>query len=1144
MSGPRSGAMDRRPAFWAAFVVISLACAALAWRLFPLAMPIVNLEVTMTRDGAIAKARELAAARRLVLAGAREATVFNQDSLAQSYLELEGGGKEAFARLVGGAAYAPYWWEVRLFHPGVVEEASIALRPDGSVNGFVRRVPEDYVRDPKTMALSPETALVLAKERATADWGFDLTPYALLEQSQSARPSGRVDHRFVFERPEPLGEARIRLELAVAGDELIGADPVFWVPEAFERRYREMRSTNDTIAQVATVVGGVLYGLFGCVVGALWLLRKRVLMVRPALVAGFVVAGLGALSMLAQTPTAWFGFNTVHDVSNFWIEQIGMAVLALVGGGLALGLVFMAAEGLTRQAFGDHPQWWRVWSRDAAATRAIAGRTFGGYLFVSIELAFVATFYYATNRWLGWWQPAEQLTDPNVLASWFPALTPIAQALQAGMMEESLFRAIPLAGGALIGARFGHRNAGIAIALVLQAVVFGAAHANYPGFPSYSRLVELVLPSLAWAAIFLRYGLVPTIILHAVFDLVLMSIPLFLVDSPFALSQRGVVIAAGLLPLAVVLVQRARQGAWTELAEALRNAGWRRERAGAADVAAAAAPAPAVDAGRGYAPFLQRALPLLGLAGLVIWVLATPLRADVSPLGVSRAEAIAVAENALVARGVTLGPQWERLAIPRSAMEEGIQRRWHTFVWRGAGPDVYRSLVGTALAPPLWDVRFARFDGTVAERAEEWRVTVMGAPAGADGRPGHDGVRQIVHRVPEERPGARLDRAQAQTIVDLTLARQFGDDAKALVFRGADQSERPNRRDWVFVYVDPRLNVGPGGEARVQVAIAGDEVISTGRSLFIPEAWLRAEEEKDGTRQIARMVAGGIVAALAIGVLVYAGVSWSRRRYDKRAFRVMAALIVVATVVGTLNSLPARAFGLSTAEPLFNQIATALLGTAAAGLVGALFVGLVAAIGVHYARLAPRVPLVTRMAPWACGILAALATAGIGAALAALAAPAIPVWPDLGAWTGAWPWLSAITSGLAVVPAVALTLFFLALLAQATSGWTRRLVVVCVALVVSSAAPGVLSGSDLTQSLAKGAIEGASTFAFAWLLLRYDLRTVPSFVATGIALDAAQRAMLAPDAAGFGALALQIAVLVAVAVWATGYVGRLSPRTT
>ena len=111
-------------------------------------------------------------------------------------------------------------------------------------------------------------------------------------------------------------------------------------------------------------------------------------------------------------------------------------------------------------------------------------------------------------------------------------------ALQAGFMEECLFRAVPLSLAALIGARFGIAPSAIACTLVLQAVVFGAAHANYPGFPAYSRPVELFGPALIWGLIFLRFGLLPTVILHAVFDLVLMSIPVFLVAGAARISIR------------------------------------------------------------------------------------------------------------------------------------------------------------------------------------------------------------------------------------------------------------------------------------------------------------------------------------------------------------------------------------------------------------------------------------------------------------------------------------------------------------------------------------------------------------------------------------------------------------------------------
>ena len=646
--------------------LLAAACAWVAWRLFPLAIPLVSLDITLSRDAALAKAQALAAAQHLAPTDARVAAVFNHDDDAQNYIELDGGGKAAFARLVDGRLYAPYWWEVRLFRPGTIDEVVLRFRPDGAVDGFTRRLAETHVRAATTQALTPEAALTLARAEATRTWGVDLAPYRQIESSAQTRATGRVDHRFVFERDEAFGEGRIRLQLAVAGDELVDVSPSFYVPESFERHFQELRSANNAIAAVASIVAGLLYGLVGCILGTLWLLRTRALLVRPALVAGLVVGLLLGAATLANYPAAWFAFPTTRDVDTFWWREVATALLTTVGAGLALALVFMAAEGLTRRAFPHQPQLWQLWSRDAGGSVTVAGRTAGGYLFVPIELALIAAFYFATNRWLGWWQPSEALTDPNILSSAVPALMPIAMSLQAGFMEECLFRAIPLALGALLGAHFGYRRLGIGIAFVLQAVIFGAAHANYPGFPAYSRLVELLLPSLLWALIFLRYGLLPTILLHALFDLVLFSIPLFLIDAPGASTQQALVIAAALVPAAIVVLRRVQQGAWCVLPARLWNGAWQ-PRTVRADEEVIAEPIPMPQV---RSRLLQRALPVAGLLGFVAWLVCTPWHVDAPPLTIDRATAIAAADAALRARGITLGPDWRRLAQDQTGYGE------------------------------------------------------------------------------------------------------------------------------------------------------------------------------------------------------------------------------------------------------------------------------------------------------------------------------------------------------------------------------------------------------------------------------------------------------------------------------------------
>ncbi len=326
--------ITRKPAFWIAFAVVSALSAAFAWRYFPAALPMVNLDVKMTRGEALAQAAAIADRLDLAPPGAQSAVLFAHDGATQNFVELDAGGKPAFAAMIAGKLYSPYWWEVRLFKPGETAEAHVRFRPDGTPYGFARKVPEAEAG----AALDAAAARSIAEERARTDWAVDFAPYKLLEQSQVQLPNGRIDHSFVYEREqEQLGDGRYRLRLGVAGDRLVEVTHSVHVPEAFERRFQEMRFANNAIAQVAGMSAGALYGIGGCILGVLWLLRRRALIWWPALVAGAVVAGLNALALVANAPQAWFGFDTAQPVWVFWGQQFALAVLVLVGGGLALG---------------------------------------------------------------------------------------------------------------------------------------------------------------------------------------------------------------------------------------------------------------------------------------------------------------------------------------------------------------------------------------------------------------------------------------------------------------------------------------------------------------------------------------------------------------------------------------------------------------------------------------------------------------------------------------------------------------------------------------------------------------------------------------------------------------------------------------
>src|SRR5512133_2713705 len=90
----------------------------------------------------------------------------------------------------------------------------------------------------------------------------------------------------------------VRLRLVGAGDELVGVMPFMKIPERFNRRFEELRSTNNLIAGVAGIVALLVYGVGGVLLGSLWLARRHWLVWRPALVAGLCVGALLAAALL------------------------------------------------------------------------------------------------------------------------------------------------------------------------------------------------------------------------------------------------------------------------------------------------------------------------------------------------------------------------------------------------------------------------------------------------------------------------------------------------------------------------------------------------------------------------------------------------------------------------------------------------------------------------------------------------------------------------------------------------------------------------------------------------------------------------------------------------------------------------------
>ena len=957
--------MLRRPLFWIIFIAVSIAAAIFTIRNFSTAFPLVAIDLRMDREDAMRTARVLSEKNVWPPNAFDEAAEFSADQEVQNFIELEGGGKSELARILKEKIFAPYTWRVRHFKEGDAHETLVRFTPEGNAYGFRLKLPDQEKGESKPR----EEAQRIAEATARADWNIDFGRYQLVEASQDVRPGGRTDHTFVYERQdERIREGRYRLRLVVGGDKLTELTHFVQVPEAFTRRYEQMRSANDAINAASSIAVFSIYILGFCGIGLFFMVRQRWVLWRQPALWGVFIALLMGLQQLNSWPLVWMGYDTAVSASGFAIRQVLTAVGIFAAFAVLLTISFMAAETLSRRAFPHHIQFWKVWSRPTASSHPAFGQTLSGYLLVAPFFAYEIVLYFFAQGKLGWWTPSDTLVNPDMFANFLPSLSAIAQAAQAGFWEECLFRAAPLATAALIGDKFGKRRLFIAAAMVLQALVFASGHAGYANQPAYARVVELIIPSFAFGTLYLLFGLLPGIVLHFSYDAAWMALPLFVSSGTRAHIEQVIVILAVLVPLWVLILNRVRSGKWNEVPGSELNGGWHPP-----EVHASLPQEVPLAARSSISPMVLRALPLAGLLGLVAWIFASPFRTDAPPLRINRAEAEMRGRQALADRNIQLDSSWTLLG--RVEDQPGEANR---FVWQRGGREVYGRLLGVYVTPPGWALRFARFKGDVAERAEEYHVYLDGG--------GH--VLRVSHDLPEARPGKNLSQDEARMLALPAVA-----DASHFKEISAETSKKPARTDWTFVFKDT-LDYGlPEGEARASVEIAGDEVADSARYVYVPEEWSRNERARRNLPTIFAAICSILIIAIVAGGAIVGAVYWSRKgQFSARTFFAIFGTLFVLNAINALNNWPALAWQTSTAQPLELQIGIILVTLLVVALFSAAALGLVAGLIAANETVTSDLPFIRSLV---VGASVGLGIAGASAIVRQVMPSTTPLWGNL-----------------------------------------------------------------------------------------------------------------------------------------------------
>jgi len=859
----RIGASDYR------FILICLALAAGAtWYSvgnFYRAFPEASIDFRVSRADAQQLAEQFLGGQGYRFAGYRDASSFSFDDDAKTFLEREVGLEKANRMM--GTRVRLWRWSYRWFRPQQKEEFRADITPAGEFVGFDHEIAEDAARP----EIAPEQARALAEDFLRTRAHRDPASLDFVETSSVTRPK-RVDRVFTWkERDFDVHDATNRVAVTVLGNEVGGYSEYLKIPERWTRDYERLRSKNNEAQTFDTV--GLLALVIGLIVVIVMRVRRQDVRWRRAAIFGCVGMALSFLSSLNEFPLAEFGYPTTDAYSSFVMQNLLQALAGALGLGGLLFVITAGAETLYRESFPGQLSLGGLFSVRGLRTKRFFLSTILGVTLCAVFFAYQTVFYIVASKY-GAWSPAE-VPYSDLLNTKFPWLFVLITGYVPAISEEFGFRmfAIPFLRKLV---RW------MPAAVVLAAFIWGFGHAAYPNQPFFIRGLEVGIAGVALGFIMLRWGILPTLVMHYSFDAMYAAMLLLRSHSLYFRLSGAAGAGIFILPAAVALAAYWRRRGF-ERETGLLNG----DEPAALEPAPEAVPEVHVSSYGLLSGRLRLAAVAIFVVGLATLLVPTSHFGDSPGFKLTADQARAPADAFLRAQGVDPGG-FRHVTFPRDHWggDDTLAAKYFT---ERVPVSAASKLFEQYRPVHHWATRYFK-----PLEKEEFLVTV---------HPETGQVMTFEHQIPEDRPGADLAPDAALPIA-AAFASAHGLDVGAMDLKESQSEKRKARRDYSLVWEarpGDRRNVDEA-RYRVSIGVAGDGVASMGANWKIPESFERSRNRQNLISiavlafEIA-FIAGGIVFGLwmLIRQIRRGLVPWGRTLR-------LAALPTLATAAGVLLS--------------------------------------------------------------------------------------------------------------------------------------------------------------------------------------------------------------------------------------------------
>jgi membrane protease YdiL (CAAX protease family) len=800
------------------WVLLGIVGVVFAHKYFFQAFPEASVDFKVSREEALSRAQKFVGSLGEDVSTYQTAIVFDVDDNAKTYLEREMGLQQA-NQLMSTELHI-WYWKVRFFRPKQEEEFRVRLSPAGQIVGYGHAI-EEKRAGPE---LDRDAARARAESFLSGKLGMNLANWDFLaEETSSHKLPNRMDWEFTWEKHGfKAKDAPYQLKAVVDGDRVNGSREFLKVPEDWERGYKRLRSSNDTLT-LAFVVPYLL--LLGAAVAlAMVLTRKGQTTWGLAIKAGVLVAVLLFLKDLNDWPLWAASYDTTDAYGSFLASKIATSLLvALLTAALTVTAIVPSAEALYRTTQPGRLRLAKAFTLRGVRTKEFFSSAVVGVSLAAVHIGYLTAFYIIAGH-IGAWAPQE-LNYENSASTAFPWIAGVAIGVTAATSEEFLFR--------LFAIPFFHRlTRSRWIAVILPAFLWSFLHSNYPQEPAYVRGIEIGVMGILAGIVMLRWGILATLIWHYTVDASLVGLLLIRSSSPYLKISGVIVGAAALLPMAYGAFAYLKRGSFETDEELFNRAAPISDVSFSLPTAVSETPVRArrYDALSGGKILFLAACLLFG--GAVVWKLRVPQLGDYLKVSVNAREATARAGEILREHG--LNPASYHHATVLANVTDPFANE---FLRERIGIEGLNNIYSGLIPGALWRVRYFR-DG----QAEEYAVILK--PDGS--------LHSLHHTLGENTPGASLTKDEAVARAEKFLREEKKLDLAGWSLVEASPEKQPHRIDYQLTWQqDATLDAGniSGADsanhahARFELDVLGDEPSNYRTYIKIPEEWVRKHDE-------------------------------------------------------------------------------------------------------------------------------------------------------------------------------------------------------------------------------------------------------------------------------------------------------------